>query len=168
MTLNTSVITNQYCKKCGVVKPWTEEYFYWQENCGRFAYSCKACVSVSQSKYKKVYCKTERGWAQKLVEAARRRAKEKGLECNLTADWVRLSTPLLCPVLGIRLVRGVGKVQDASPTLDRIDNSKGYIIGNVQIISFKANRAKNNLTFEEVERLFMHMLNANTNTHTAA
>lgn len=50
-----------------------------------------------------------------------------------------------CPVLGVPLV-------DGNTSIDRIDPSKGYVPGNLQIISSKANRMKNNATVEELRR----------------
>lgn len=63
--------------------------------------------------------------------------------------------PDLCPILGIELnYDGSGEApgwsrSDRSPSLDRIDNTKGYIKGNIHIISDRANRIKNDGTAEE-------------------
>lgn len=76
-----------------------------------------------------------------LLSLAKRRAKQKGIDYNL--DLEDLVVPLICPILGIAIEVGNGKIVDSSPSLDRIDNSKGYIKGNVQIISNLANRMKN-------------------------
>lgn len=56
--------------------------------------------------------------------------------------------PQYCPILGVKLDRN-----RYSPTLDRIIPSKGYVKGNVQVISKKANTMKNDATFKEL-RLF--------------
>ena len=78
------------------------------------------------------------------LQQARVRAKRRGLEFNLTLEDV--SIPDTCPILGIKLVpqfgRGAGFLANA-PTLDRIDNSKGYVKGNVWTISGQANVMKN-------------------------
>jgi hypothetical protein len=58
--------------------------------------------------------------------------------------------PSRCPVLGIAMRPGAGRLCDTSPTLDRIDNTKGYVPGNVMVISYKANRIKSNATPEEL------------------
>jgi hypothetical protein len=85
-----------------------------------------------------------------MIDSARCRAKQKGLPFNIQkAD---ITIPILCPILGLPLDFNIGRRQDNSPSLDRIDNSKGYIKGNIQIISDKANRMKNNANREELLR----------------
>lgn len=54
-----------------------------------------------------------------------------------------------CPILGIDLNYYAEGRQENSPSFDRIDSNLGYIPGNVQIISWRANRIKNNGTSEE-------------------
>lgn len=44
-------------------------------------------------------------------------------------------------------------MQDNSASIDRIDNDKRYVKGNVWIISTKANRIKSNATLAELELL---------------
>lgn len=77
-----------------------------------------------------------------LVSLAKQRAKLVGVPFKLTALDVRI--PHRCPILGIPLKRGERIHGDASPTLDRIVPKKGYVRGNVQVISALANRMKNN------------------------
>ena len=43
-------------------------------------------------------------------------------------------------------------------SIDRIDASKGYVVGNVQIISHQANRKKTDATFTDILKLFAHSL----------
>lgn len=65
-----------------------------------------------------------------------------------------ISTPEKCPILGIVLeycARGINNPAAASP--DRIDNSKGYIPGNVQVISFRANELKSDASLDELARI---------------
>jgi len=61
--------------------------------------------------------------------------------------------PEYCPVLGIKLERGHKGFHESAPTLDRIDSTKGYIQGNVAVISFRANRMKGNATLDELKHL---------------
>lgn len=93
--------------------------------------------------------------SKKLHHGARCRAKERGLEFAITPDDI--TVPDNCPVLGVPLRRGKGCLQSNSPSLDRIDPTKGYAPGNIQVISHRANTLKNNATLEEIEALYLHM-----------
>jgi hypothetical protein len=90
-----------------------------------------------------------------LLADARKRAKRKGMEYNLSKE--DLIVPEVCPVLGLVLQVGDGKRQPNSPSIDRIDNSKGYIRGNVLIISLRANALKNDGTLEELRAIVKYM-----------
>lgn len=100
-----------------------------------------------------------RRWAENnplsyMLSTARRRALDKGLEFTITpADFPEL--PTHCPILGIPLVygRGRGPRQPDSASLDRVDSSKGYMPGNVEIISWRANDIKGDATLEELLKL---------------
>ena len=90
------------------------------------------------------YCQKyrENNRALVLLGQARYRAKKKGIEFNLELSDVVI--PKVCPVLKIPLSAGSssGGPRGCSPSLDRIDNTKGYIKGNVQVMSHKANTMK--------------------------
>jgi hypothetical protein len=73
--------------------------------------------------------------------SAKKRAKHKKLDFSIEIDDIII--PEYCPVLGIPLLRDNSIQLDNSPTLDRIDNTKGYIKGNVCVISNRANIVKN-------------------------
>lgn len=90
---------------------------------------------------------------RRVFYACKKRAKRDGREFTIDLDYLESITPEYCPALGIKLERGVGKLHDASPSVDRIDNDKGYVPGNVQVLSYKANRMKSNATLEELELL---------------
>lgn len=90
-----------------------------------------------------------------LLNSARHRAKKRGLEFNITKNDITI--PDTCPVFGTTLYSSKGHVTDNSPTLDRIDNSKGYIKGNIQVISHRANSIKRDATIEELEKIIEYM-----------
>ncbi len=86
---------------------------------------------------------------ERMLRELRYRAKRKGLEFDLTLEDI--TGVDVCPVLGISLERAVGgSALDNSPSIDRIDPSKGYVKGNVQILSKKANAMKQDATPEEL------------------
>lgn len=74
-----------------------------------------------------------------------RRAKEQGQSFTITMDDITI--PTHCPILGIELEKGqAARIKETSSSLDRIDNDKGYVPGNVWVISQRANRMKGNHT----------------------
>lgn len=90
-----------------------------------------------------------------LLADVRRRARNAGEPCDLTID--DLIAPEFCPALGIRLDWEAGVRADNLPSVDKIDPAGGYMRGNVAIISFRANRLKNNATLAEVEGIARYM-----------
>jgi hypothetical protein len=90
-----------------------------------------------------------------MLARVRARAKAKGLVFDITvAD---ISIPKRCPILGIPLVVGDGTATDNSPELDRINNSRGYVRGNIHVISRRANRIKNDATLTELEKIASYL-----------
>lgn len=97
---------------------------------------------------------------QWLLRTAKCRAKKKGVECTITTNDFEI--PDKCPILGVTLVRGVGKALGSSPSLDRIDPTKGYIPGNVAVISYRANTLKSFGTIEEHQAVVDYMKGASS------
>lgn len=93
---------------------------------------------------------------KQLLRAIKSRSKLYGWEFSLTeADIV---APEKCPVFGIELKWGVGggkglKNRDRTPSVDRIDNTKGYTRDNIVVVSYRANRLKSDGTLAELRRL---------------
>lgn len=85
--------------------------------------------------------------AKIVLANAKARAKKKNLSFNLTLQ--DMIVPEFCPVLGIKLINCQGIKTDNSPSVDRIDSSKGYVKGNIAIISLRANQIKSNGTIKE-------------------
>lgn len=67
----------------------------------------------------------------------------------------------VCPILGIELDYNAEGRQENSPSFDRIDPEKGYIDGNVQIVSWRANRIKNDGTAEEHYLIWQYLSSSN-------
>lgn len=97
---------------------------------------------------------TKPGHIRVLTNAIRRRAKTTGIEFNVTCEYLETIAPEICPVFKIKLGwcerNKWGKAH--SPSLDRIDPNKGYVAGNVQWISHKANAMKQNATVSELNQ----------------
>ena len=81
-------------------------------------------------------------------------AKKRGIEFTITpTDLDDIGIPLTCPILGLPLKFNRGEPKDNSPSVDRIDSSKGYTKDNIVIVSYRANRLKSNATLEEMEAM---------------
>lgn len=89
-----------------------------------------------------------------ILNGARSRAKERGIDFNLEIEDVQI--PDVCPICKIP-IKFSEKRTDNTPSIDRLDNDLGYIKGNVRIISWRANRLKNNMTKEEVANLYGYL-----------
>jgi hypothetical protein len=88
-----------------------------------------------------------------LLKDAEKRAKRKGLPFDIVvADIV---IPSYCPVLGIPLYYGAGKRTANSPSVDRIVPGRGYVRGNIAVVSWRANELKRNGTLEELKKLVL-------------
>lgn len=92
--------------------------------------------------------------ARKLLNNARTRAKAKGWEFDLEKEDILI--PEICPLLEVKL--DVWGPRDFCPSIDRINNTKGYVKGNIQVISFKANRMKNTASLEELKTFARNIL----------
>jgi len=96
-----------------------------------------------------------RGTRGGIVTGARQSAKLRGLECTITKADIRI--PEFCPVLGIRLNPRAPNRSPDLPSLDRFDPSRGYVPGNVWVISWKANRLKHSASLPDLEALVAAM-----------
>lgn len=84
------------------------------------------------------------------------RAKKQGKEFSISVSDIVI--PTLCPILKIPIFLQVGSGHyDNAPSLDRIDNSKGYVKGNVAVISEKANRLKSYGSLEDFENIIKYI-----------
>lgn len=86
----------------------------------------------------------------RMLVTAKHRAKKRGLSFNLTLADIGVM-PLICPALGIPLGSQHGR--DNRPEIDRLIPSKGYVRGNVAIISARANRIKNDGTLDDLTKI---------------
>ena len=119
------------------------------------------CLTCEKNKHHNKYIKNKpailesmqkhrlANWKEKMVRQAKSSAKIKGLEFNIEIKHIEI--PETCKYLGIKLTQELGKgVVWSNCSLDRIDSSKGYVVGNIEVISRKANSMKNMATEEEL------------------
>ncbi len=75
-------------------------------------------------------------------------AYARKLDFNLTYEDLLL--PEYCPILGVKLTYGSNMNSEHGATVDRIDTNKGYIKGNIIIMSRKANAMKSNCNLDNL------------------
>ena len=111
---------------------------------------CKKCsTKIRQSE------KLNRDWkvdaAKLLYKNIKSRCKRTGREFSIELEDIVI--PEKCPVFGFELKREDKQTWMSAPSVDRIDSSKGYIKGNVTVVSRRANILKRDATVEELELL---------------
>ena len=88
-----------------------------------------------------------------MVLGVKHRALKKNVECTLSEEDIDI--PLICPALRKPIIRefdnsGKRGPKPWSPSVDRIDNTKGYTKDNIQIISHQANTMKGHASPEDL------------------
>lgn len=112
--------------------------------------TCKRCRAAEREKDRR-----NRDWKHKaayvLLNGSKQRAKQSGLLHTLTIEDIVI--PDICPVFGIKLKRESRESWHTAPSIDRIDNTKGYTPDNIVIISRHANVLKGRATPKELQAL---------------
>ncbi len=152
----------QECSKCKTALPLS---FFYKSNHHKSGFDgkCKACRKI----YYLEWTREKGGLQKKLIQSrnwykknpekyiytnAKNNAKQRSIEFSLTIEDIVI--PDICPLLGIKIERTFGEGRhDALPSIDRLNPKLGYVKDNVKIISFLANRMKNNATAEQIKKL---------------
>lgn len=95
----------------------------------------------------------------KVLSQLRWRARQRSVPCTLTVQDVKhlLEKTVVCPVLGLELKHAPLKRTDASPSIDRVKPDGGYTLENVAVISWRANKLKNNASLAELQAIVAWM-----------
>ena len=90
-----------------------------------------------------------------MLREVKSRAKVKNIEFSLTRDDIQI--PEQCPCCSRKIERRTGEFkkgpQRSSPSLDRINNTLGYVKGNVEVLCWRCNMLKNNATAGELRTI---------------
>jgi len=136
------------CKECQSSKHVTEFSIDMAYSDG-LANKCKLCLNKSSKEYRRSNVE------QALWSSRKYWANKNDVKFDLKISDIVI--PAFCPILGIKLETGDHKSVESSPTLDRKIPSLGYVKGNVEVISHKANRMKSDMTVSDVESLLKYM-----------
>lgn len=147
------------CKDCGKELPITDFYAF-TDRYGTFrhGYYCKPCHRSRNSRRHAEKLRREDDFsylAKRTLSSAKKRAKEKGFECDLTVEWIEEKLKAgVCEVTGLEFDVSGDERRERSrnprmPSLDRIDSSKGYTKDNVQVVIWIYNQAKGEWRHDE-------------------
>lgn len=157
------------CKYCKQIKP-TDQFvkiLAWRRKC------CNSCYQLpflkkqrekdqsaveKRRKYCEYYeehCRKRQSIEKELYQSAKRRSKKHGLHFDL--NHIDISVPKFCPVLGIPIRQAKNRMDDYSPTIDRLNPKFGYVKENICVMSNRANRIKSNGSIEEHEKVIKFM-----------
>lgn len=147
------------CTTCKTKKPFSEFPPDKRTKNGTQA-KCRICIN----NWMKVRYRKNPAWG--MWRRAKARSAKKGWYFSIKIEHL-LPLPKICPVLGIRLRISKGPQDPQAYSLDRIDNKKEYVIGNVVVMSYKGNRLKNDDTAEEHEAIARWMRSTKNGDHNA-
>lgn len=105
-------------------------------------FKCSSCSNRSTRSYR------EDNPVARLWSSCKSRSKRLGLPFTLLQEDIVI--PEYCPILGLRLDISYKERSEGTPSIDRIDNTKGYTKDNIVVTSWRANRLKNNGSIDEL------------------
>lgn len=141
--------SNPYvCVKCGSPHVYNKTH-QWCKKCYDHDYNTnrrdKSAERLRQALIRKRY------FAQYVLARTKSNAKKEGIPFSLDVAWVKQELAKgKCAVTGMPLVKPTytpgrrGVRNPWTPSIDRIDNTKGYTKGNCRIVVWMYNLAKNN------------------------
>ncbi|NDC09945.1 MAG: hypothetical protein EBZ75_11515 [Oxalobacteraceae bacterium] len=134
------------CLRCGVTKPLSQFSPSARRRDGRISH-CKPCNSHIATVSRR---KSLDHWLGYLVTKAKSRAKTKGIAFALDETWIAgaLKRPY-CAVSNLEFDLTHDRrwhIHPLSPSLDRIDSTKGYTPDNVRVVCSWVNTAKSDLS----------------------
>lgn len=142
------------CKQCGHCKmikskDWFQRHAASNDGLGAF---CKPCKSITEREHRKRQRADDprRVFFKRLSGKLKARNRRRGVDhTDITLEWLLEMYGHLthCPRMGIEFDwQSCGRMNDATPSLDRIDPSGLYMRDNVELVCWIYNKAKSNLT----------------------
>jgi len=167
------------CSKCNLVQELDDFYNHNNTRDGK-THHCKKCMTAyrkENAEKQRLYMKNLRDTDNERLKKMKRTsyrntppylkvfyhsqgsAKIKNIEFNLQPEDIIV--PNECPYLKVPFIIGTKESYQYTHSLDRIDNDKGYIKGNVEVITKKANSMKNNASTEELISFALEIIRRN-------
>ena len=172
----------QTCRKCGTEKPITEYPLRGKTPESRRDTICRQCRNAGHRKWhaenrerrnaeararrvespetgrQYAHNHRRRHLALHLIAAAKRRAAKKEIPFDLEAHTLEIRTRvenMTCELTGIALSQpiGTGSREWNSVSLDRVDNSRGYVYDNIRIVCWAMNAAMGTWGLQKLKEL---------------
>ena len=129
------------CKNCQ-----TELQFLRKEDESMKVFCSSSCQGAFYRKH------TDKGWAVSKHSSLRESALKRGIDFELSVDdLLEMGRPKMCKYLEVELDYTATKVCPNSPSVNRIDPNLGYVKGNIEVISNKANSMLLNASKDELK-----------------
>jgi len=159
------------CKKCGIkqslikfsCKKEKNGLYYFNYTCNKCEYKRKlkmhngSIISYNATQtYKENF--TIEGRASMLRNRCKQRAKKYNYDFSLTKEYIiSLLENGVCEKTNIKLIIDDSTYHPYAPSIDRIDNNKGYTNDNIQVTCMIYNFCKNKFSEEQVNEFFKDM-----------
>ena len=122
-------------------------------------YRASRCLACEKKEFEGRYAKNP---FPQMRSNAKIRAKEDGRIFNVSTEYLKSIFPKdsRCPVLGVKFDTSYkkGGVRKYSPTVDKIIPEKGYVEGNLIVVSHIVNRLKSDANYEDMEKILKYYL----------
>jgi hypothetical protein len=170
MMVDVGMETRQ-CTECNVVFPQSNFYQTTLKATGRVQFQgpCKQCYKLRIRKYDNVVKKRNNGisrsvlsrtkntkpYAAHIINMAKKRSLKKGMEFSIDVEWFLSaleSQDWKCAISGeqMEISAGTGKRLFKGVSIDRIDNSRGYVAENCWLVCYAINAFKSTADLAQV------------------
>ncbi len=129
-----------------------------------YRYISGGCEICSPIKGRNIYSRSRRSNLARrikhrikhLLGAVKARAKLKCIEFSLVESDIKI--PVKCPSCKVNIRFAYeGRQPDNTPSLDRIDNTRGYVPDNIDVICYRCNHLKSDADIQELENIVAYM-----------
>lgn len=155
-------ISTKECRGCGLLLP-LDSFSRRAPSHDGLQPKCKRCISEYMAEYKR---RNPNQYKEYIVRTlphfmwrmTKKRARDRGLSFDLPESWFdeRLSDGV-CELTGVPFYIGTEPRHPLQPSPDRInsDPSIGYVVGNVRMVAYMVNVARQNYSDEVFAENFL-------------